>query len=378
MAAGSEADEMARLEARLHQLELDNAQRRLEIDHVGTALGGLEQHAEAAGTLVLHAAASSEVSRLERQVASHEADAASVRVTLSARQGKLVAVQELLDAHEAELYETEEAVRVLEDREVARSRELLGTREQLRRTEARLAMRQREAARAAGMADGVGLSIWNPFVDAPDSKGGRGDYEDGDEDADALARSLRTAKVGQVDPAETGYTQFHTLCMGIKLAAGPANTFVRNLRIDVMWDEVTRQGVPRSEWRNFVHTYLLHAPRPAKPVPGIVETLVASASVASSQLVASVMQSPAKGLVTSVATPAKGLVASVSKGVERLVDDVVGAVRPPAFAEPGGGAVQLFAEPSDEREGREATGEETAEVLDTRLGEVEAAAVEAS
>ena len=54
MAAGSEADEMARLEARLHQLELDNAQRRLEIDHVGTALGGLEQHAEAAGTLVLH------------------------------------------------------------------------------------------------------------------------------------------------------------------------------------------------------------------------------------------------------------------------------------------------------------------------------------
>ena len=81
---------------------------------------------------------------------------------------------------------------------------------------------------------------------------------------------LRQAKSGKADMAAAGYTQFHTLCMGFKLAAGPANPRLRNLPIDELWEEVRRLNLPRSEWRGFVHARLLQPSAAEVPLPGVI------------------------------------------------------------------------------------------------------------
>ena len=63
-----------------------------------------------------------------------ESEEATKRSELASQQARLAYVQELLDAREAELYETEEAVRGLEARGAARSRELAETRAQVRKS----------------------------------------------------------------------------------------------------------------------------------------------------------------------------------------------------------------------------------------------------
>ena len=60
--------------------------------------------------------------------------------------------------------------------------------------------------------------------------------------------------------AEAGYIHFHTLCMGVKLALSGANGSarrLRNVRIDELWEEVRRRGVPRHEWRAFARERLV-------------------------------------------------------------------------------------------------------------------------
>ena len=61
---------------------------------------------------------------------------------------------------------------------------------------------------------------------------------------------------------------FHTVCMGIKLALCE-QPFLRNLRIDELWETAQIQRVPRPEWRSFIKAHLVgEIPgrrRPLKP-----------------------------------------------------------------------------------------------------------------
>lgn len=284
---------------RIHKAEMDAARHRIEIDRLSAALAEAEFHALGQPSLGLHVATAAEVHMLERHIAGCDADAAELRSHLAHKQTKLKYVQEMLDLREAELYETEEAVRELEAKETARARELAQTREQLARSESRLLARQAEAARAARMADGAASTVWRDPAGFLLRRG-----QSDEADPDAQARMLRSSKSGKTDPAEAGYTQFHTLVMGVKLAAGPANTSVHSLLIDELWEEICRQRVPRSAWRGFVHEKALQA------------TSAASAAKASAVVTV------AGGLVATMATPAKGLLRSVSQGVERLVEGV--------------------------------------------------------
>lgn len=150
-------------------------------------------------------------------------------------------------------------------------------------------MRQLETAQVAEIADSSAAAIWR----SPDGRGlRRGHGEAVDEDVQA--RALHVAKSGKADPAEAGYEQFRTLCMGIKLAAGPANPRLRNTSIDDLWQEVREQRLPRAEWRRFAYAALVKKTEPTSSIPAGAAQLVAGAA----------------SLVASVATPAKGLLSS--------------------------------------------------------------------
>ena len=291
-------DEARRLEKRMHVLTLENAKKRLEIEKVSAQLDGMEAEALSSSNLAVHAATAAQVASAEVRVARLEADAAAARVAFEARQERLQCAQELLDAREAELYETEEAVRSLEEREAARTKEVAATRSELASVESRLLQRTLEAARSGKMADGQAVSLWT----SPNALLRKGQGEE--TDPDAQARVLRQAKSGKADPAEAGYQQFHTLVMGFKLAAGPQHQRLRNLSIEELWEEVRRRRLPRSEWRGFVHEQLLQ--REAEP--SIVERLVGAPAGA--------LLKEVKGFVETIARAP-----STEDGQERMARD---------------------------------------------------------
>ena len=68
--------------------------------------------------------------------------------------------------------------------------------------------------------------------------------------------------------------------MGVKLALA-RHPRLRNVRIDELWEEASRQQLPRSAWRTFVQERL--CPPPPKSLAGHVGSALGALALASDQ-----------------------------------------------------------------------------------------------
>ena len=267
--AADEADTQrgVRLEARLQHVAGSNAARRAELDLADAELANAHhQHSLAVADDAM--VPSEEVSALEGAIREAEEGGADFRAEFDERRQRMRAVAALLDAREAELYETEEAVRELDTKERSRDAEIARTAAQLRAVEAAIGSKQRELLHAATLSDSDRASSTLPSW-APAPFGGA-DTEL-DVEVRALRRVARVARArhegrGSVD---TGYVHFHTLAMGIKLSMSEQPR-LRNVTIDELWEDVQHRQLPQAEWRAFVRGRLVGAEARPRPIGHLV------------------------------------------------------------------------------------------------------------
>ena len=228
----------------------------MELDQLEAALREMDRRVVAcAEASPLRAA---EVAELQKHLDAHEEASVQLQAAVAARRERLKVVQELLDGREAELYETEEAVRDFERKAHAR-RQLGAASAELSRVEGRMRARQRELMRLEDLASGGGAAArWDsPQRSRQPHALVRGRHR-------RRRRGARVARRGELRggggafAGDAGYVHFHTLCMGIKLAVA-GHDRLQNVRIDELWEEVRWRELPRSEWRDFAHRRLLGA-----------------------------------------------------------------------------------------------------------------------
>jgi hypothetical protein len=254
------------LEDRLREREGENARMRVELEQATLELREMERRvvsqAQASPSGAAH------VEDLQRQLDSHEETMATLHTSVSSKRERLKVVQELLDGREEELYETEEAVRVVERREQARTRELGAARAQLEATEHEMRRKQAELLRLSHVGDAGDARArttpdWSPSLRV---RGAAGRSEDGDVEARAL-REAAKVRSGGTSPGED-------LSMADSYCAR-----LWNVRIDELWDEVRRQRLPRSDWREFALARLVAPPEAASSFLGFASPLDALLAV---------------------------------------------------------------------------------------------------
>lgn len=202
---------------------------------------------------------------------------ASLRAEFEARRTRLETVTSLLDGREAELYEMEEAVREYEARVQVRSKELGAIDEQLRYTEEAMRTRMREFVRLEAMSDAerpeppkAGGRWQNPSKTAlpfPADPNNAADVAadaaaDSGVDEAALRESARVRNQGKTEDEIAGFHTFHAIAMSIKLTLC-SQPFLRNLRIDELWELARAQSVPQESWKPWIRAQLV-APIPAR------------------------------------------------------------------------------------------------------------------
>ena len=187
-------------------------------------------------------------------------------------------LQELLDEREAELYETDEAVRDFEARVLVRERETshrMGAQPlrvplhvplrvplQVREREIRTVEHSLGCVQATMFQMQREIGRLESISSISDGATGEDDLGGGDEEARAdrmlelRALKLRRAAAGPgkayaASAADSDYVHFHTLCLSIKLSLS-GQPRLRNVLIDELWEEAKRLDVPMSDWRSFV------------------------------------------------------------------------------------------------------------------------------
>ena len=254
---GAATADAARLERRLRQIEAANAERRIEIDRVGSAMQAAE--ARVHESIVARPPLAAEVAQLEQALREVEVGNAQLRSKMAMRRSQLGEVQRLLDAREAELYETEDAVRECEGREHERARELAAIEAKLGETESLLACKQRELMGHMALPDAATGAQRRHSGRAGVDASSDDDDDEGMDQADARAMREVARRRDTPGGAQAGYVHFHTVCMGVKLSMS-GHGRLRNVRIDDLWEEARRQQLPRSEWPTFVRQRLLAPP----------------------------------------------------------------------------------------------------------------------
>jgi len=203
-----------------------------------------------------------QVTALERSLGEAEEEGGRLKARMEASRSRMGAIQQLLDAREAEVYETEEAMREMEAKRTNRTRERRALLQQVKQVEALIGAKQRELVHLAALPDGVTPST---ISRAARWVGAEWSALDDGSDPDVEARTLRQIAKGRGGgggSADAGYVEFHTVCMGVKLAMS-AHPRLKNVRIDELWDEARRRTLPRSEWHAFARERLLDVPSDA-------------------------------------------------------------------------------------------------------------------
>lgn len=260
--------------------EKANALKQAELDQLMQQLHEAEQQLAHSASIIPILETDAKDAEVER--AEKTAEATTLKSTLADLKVRREETDHLLDAREAEMRETEEAVQMFENRETARAREVRVIEQRLQDTEEALRHKQRELARLEHTRDGQAAAIWwDRFSGTGGSSATSGPSgrsastrqveipSDEDEDVAALALREPGSKArGDLRHDETEFMQFHSLALSIKLSlassssGGPRRTgsSLRNVSVADLWEDARRERLPRTEWRAFLNQRLFGPP----------------------------------------------------------------------------------------------------------------------
>ena len=235
----------AELQALLAKRQASNAIKARELDEMELALEQMEGRVAsfAVATPVLEM----ESTALQETFEKNQKTLSTLESSVADLRNRLRETQELLEMREAEVEETEEAVCMFENREIARRREISSTSLAIKAAEDGLRRRQRELLRLERTRDSEATAAYWSSHQA--SQSGRGAHKasgqqgggqggarqprrkptpgfavlDENEEGDAAALRLRAARVaassaaGAISAEEADFAQFHSLALSIKV-----------------------------------------------------------------------------------------------------------------------------------------------------------------